>query len=261
MFKLAVTLLSLAVVAIAVNVNFNCANIPETCKNMCYHANNFGYFQMVFDDPSRNVKGQRRTAAGCGGNNRCKTNPPTNDRTTCDEYPFASTTGWYAGTGAGTRCVSRSECNSQGGSISAAYQSFGRVAGTVIEAVVEFDPNDPNSYCANPSKPSDGQFAQGVQPPVRRGLEPERRSFPPAQNWYRLKSGRKVLAIGRELANGTNVLIPKNWWDSHPELAKRQDDSDNDDCAATTARMMMAVRDLSVDEVAWFDPVVERINV
>lgn len=259
MFKLA-ALVSLAAVATAVDVNFNCDNIPETCKNMCYHANNFDYAQMTFDDPTQNVKDQRRTAAGCGSNNRCNTNPPTNDRTTCDEYPFASTTGWYDGTGAGTRCVSLNECRSQGGSISAAYQSFGRVAGTPIDAVFEFDTTDPDSYCADPNKPSDGQFEEGVQPPVRRGLAPKRRSSPPAQNWYRLKSGRKVLAIGRELANGTNVLVPKNWWDSHPEFAKRQDD-DNDGCGATAARMMMAVRDLSADEVGSYDPVVERINV
>ena len=50
----------------------------------------------------------------------------------------------------------------QGGSISAAYRSFGRAPNTPIDAVFEFDTNDPDSYCADPNKPSDGQFEEGA---------------------------------------------------------------------------------------------------
>ncbi|TFK45765.1 hypothetical protein OE88DRAFT_1097909 [Heliocybe sulcata] len=70
-----------------------------------------------FDDPSATVKRGRRNAAGCTRRNRC--NGRTDGRTTCDEYPFASTS--QGGGNAVTRCVSLAECRSQGGSLSSFY--------------------------------------------------------------------------------------------------------------------------------------------
>ncbi|KAF7966147.1 hypothetical protein HWV62_39924 [Athelia sp. TMB] len=235
---------------------------------MCFAANKRVYHEMHYDSNTGHKAG-RRVAAGCPTRNRCNTHPPTAARTTCDEYPFASTHGvgkggWYSNTGATNRCVSRAECNSQGGSLSAFYQSFRQVDQTAFGVVLINYGNLP--FCTNVHQPSDGQFATGVRPPYRRDVElPERASdtISAADNEYKTASNRTVLSLTGPLAVGEKIFIPNESWQTNPQAAAvlAQDislDGPNDDCTGRAAQIEAAGK-LSVGELGVYDTIVQAV--
>ncbi|KAF7966146.1 hypothetical protein HWV62_39922 [Athelia sp. TMB] len=241
------------------NVVFNCANIPP---------NRRVYFQMHYDSNTNN-KAARRVAAGCPTPNHCNTAPPAAGRTTanisCDEYPFASTHGvgnggWYSNTGATNRCVSQAECNSQGGSLSAFYQSFGQVDQTPFGVQVTNYGNLP--FCTNVNQPSDGQFATGVRPPVRRDVELAARNdtISVALHEYKTAGNHTIRSLTGPLAVGDKIFVPNEDWQTHPKaaavLAKR--DGPNDICTGTTAQLEAASK-LATGELGTYDTVVKAL--
>ncbi|KAK7032258.1 hypothetical protein VNI00_013217 [Paramarasmius palmivorus] len=256
-------------------VTFDCNNIPETCNNMCFAANRGVYFQMHFD-PNTNNRAGRRQAAGCLPNpNRCQNNPPAPDRITCDEYPFASTHGtgnggWYSGTGATTRCVSRNECNSQGGTLSAFYQSFNRVDQTPVDVIVTGYSNTVAPFCNNGGMASDGQFATGGAPPNRRdsvvdgfgtGVEPPyKRAENVTMYEYKTAAGRTVRSLKGEVEIGTEIFVPNPNWQNNSKvkrmLMRRQDDDDG--CTGSRAQIEAASL-LDSSELGETDTIVERL--
>ncbi|ESK87205.1 hypothetical protein Moror_5852 [Moniliophthora roreri MCA 2997] len=252
-------------------VTFDCNNIPETCNNMCYASNRGVYFAMHFD-PDTNNRGPRRQAAGCLPNpNRCSTSPPTPQRVTCDEYPFASTHGtgnggWYSGTGATTRCVSSFECSSQGGTLSSFYQSFGRVDGTQVDVVVENYSSTVAPYCNNAGMAPDADFQTGGAPPNRRdlldgfstgGKPPVRRA---EVYEYRTAGNRTVRSVTGPLEIGSEIFVPNDGWQNNPKvkamLARRQDDDEG--CTGSKVQIDAASL-LENDELGATDKIVERL--
>ncbi|KAK7050824.1 hypothetical protein VNI00_004935 [Paramarasmius palmivorus] len=257
----------------ALPVTFDCNAMPETCNNMCYAMNRGVYNPMHFDSNPANRAG-RRTAAGCKPNpNRCQNNPPTALRITCDEYPFASTHGtgmggWYTGTGATTRCVSRAECSSQGGTLSAFYQSFGRVDGTLVQ-VMMINTGAATPYCLNPALAPDANFQTGIAPPNRRDIDgfatggrpPSRRNSNATLYEYKTAANRTMLSISGPIDIGTKVFVPNLEWQNHPKvngLLGVDADGDEDVCDDNAARVVAASM-LEVDELGEFDQIVERV--
>lgn len=111
------------------DMTFLCNKIPEICSNICW-ATRCGSptfsLTLTYDQPSASVERSRRRTAGCGSNNRCGKNgkgvgrrTPVSKYGSCDEYPFAST---RSNGKQVSRCVPKSQNNSQGGTISAALQ-------------------------------------------------------------------------------------------------------------------------------------------
>ncbi|CAG7565363.1 unnamed protein product [Fusarium equiseti] len=111
------------------DMTFLCNKIPEICSNICW-ATRCGSptfsLTLTYDQPSASVERSRRRTAGCGSNNRCGKNgkgvgrrTPVSKYVSCDEYPFAST---RSNGKQVSRCVPKSQNNSQGGTISAALQ-------------------------------------------------------------------------------------------------------------------------------------------
>ncbi|KAL0569030.1 hypothetical protein V5O48_012938 [Marasmius crinis-equi] len=263
------------IVAVDAQITFDCNAIPETCNNMCFAANRGVYFEMHFDSNTANRPGRRR-AAGCLPNpNRCNSNPPAAGRTTCDEYPFASTHGtgtggWFSNTGATTRCVSPAECVSQGGSLSAFYRSFNRVDQTPVDVFVENFSNTVAPWCNNAGMAPDADFQTGVQPPNRRdsvvdgfgtGVEPPNKRADPAVYMYRTAANRTVRALTGPADIGSELFIPSPNWQNHPKvkrmLAGRQDDPE-DGCTGTETQAQAASL-LSNDELGETDKIVERL--
>lgn len=81
---------------------------------MCFgvHCRGGKYGKTFTYDPNGPVNA-RRTAAGCGPNNRCSTTPPWKGQNlSCDEFPFANSREADAG-GQNNRCVPFGENNSK----------------------------------------------------------------------------------------------------------------------------------------------------
>ncbi|EPQ56853.1 hypothetical protein GLOTRDRAFT_110324 [Gloeophyllum trabeum ATCC 11539] len=209
-------LLLLAGSAFAIpSVVFDCTRIPETCKNMCFAINcKHEPSQLTFDNPSATVKKGRRNAAGCTTNNRCKGR--TDKKTTCDEYPFASTA--QGGASAVTRCVSIDECRSQGGSLSSFYRNLK----ANDKFTVTFKSFNSIAFCVAPfgQCKNDGEEFQHGAPATRRDL-PSNGTEPPGQV-YRTKRGLELYAPSGDVQVGDRVFVPD------PELIERALD---DDCS------------------------------
>ncbi|KAI3601419.1 hypothetical protein WG66_002589 [Moniliophthora roreri] len=255
-------------------VTFNCNTIPETCNNMCFALNRRVYNPLHFDPDTRNRRG-RRQAAGCVPSpNRCSRTPHTPARVTCDEFPFASTygldpalrpnLGWFVATGATTRCVSTAECRSQGGSLSAFYQSFGRVDGTLINVAFTNPNNAP--YCRNPGMAPDADFRTGTRPPSRRdlldgfstgGKPPVRRA---KVYEYRTAGNLTIRSVTGPLEIGSEIFVPNDEWQNNPKvkamLARRQ--GDDEGCAGTRVQMDAASL-LENNELGATDKIVEQL--
>ncbi|THV02709.1 hypothetical protein K435DRAFT_836229 [Dendrothele bispora CBS 962.96] len=266
-------LIYLITVVSGATITFDCNNIPETCNNMCFAADRGVYFEMHFDPNTSNRDG-RRQAAGCLPNpNRCQNNPPTASRITCDEYPFASTHGtgnggWYSNTGATTRCVSRAECNSQGGSLSAFYQSFGRVDQTPVDVVVSDFAVAP--YCQNAGMAPDGDFQTGIQPPNRRDsiidgfgtgvAPPNKRADNVTVYEYKTAANRTVRSLTGPIDIGTEIFVPNPDWQNNSKvkrmLMRRQ--GDDDDCTGSRVQVEAASL-LEKQELGETDKIVERL--
>ncbi|KAL0569031.1 hypothetical protein V5O48_012939 [Marasmius crinis-equi] len=264
----------LIVAVSSATVVFNCNTIPETCNNMCFARNRPGAYAGLHFDPNASNRQGRRRAAGCYPNpTRCKSNPPSPARTTCDEYPFASTHGtgtggWFINTGATTRCVSLAECRSQGGSLSAFYQSFGRVDQTLVDVMFTNPAAAP--YCVNAGMAPDADFQTGVQPPNRRdsvidgfgtGVERPNKRADPAVYVYRTAANRTVHALSGPADIGSEIFIPNLDWQNHPKvkrmLAGRQDDPE-DGCTGSKIQAQAASL-LANDELGETDKIVERL--
>lgn len=89
---------------VALDFEWDCTNSLGTCNNACYaiyKAKSPG--KLTYDSDSKNT-GPRRTASGCS-RTPCSKKSLTYSKfgTSCDEYPFASTT--QGGKGAILRCV------------------------------------------------------------------------------------------------------------------------------------------------------------
>ncbi|TFK43120.1 hypothetical protein BDQ12DRAFT_621997 [Crucibulum laeve] len=269
-------LISFVGLANAAVVNFDCTRIPETCNNMCFASNRLVYFEQHYDSNTGNKDG-RRQAAGCLPNpNRCNSNPPAAGRTTCDEYPFASTHGtgnggWFSNTGATTRCVSTTECNSQGGSLSAFYQSFGRVDQTPVDVTVSGFSAQVAPFCNNAGMASDGQFATGGQPPNRRededefgtGVEPpnRKRRNTGERFVYLTSTNRTILSLTGPLDMGSEIFVPNHNWESNLKvraLLEKRQDTDNDVCSGTS-RQAAAASMLTTEELGSTEKIVQRI--
>ncbi|KAF7974693.1 hypothetical protein HWV62_11467 [Athelia sp. TMB] len=231
---------------------------------MCFAANRNVYYALHYDSNVSN-KPQRRVAAGCPKPNHCNTAPPPGGRTTCDEYPFASTHGtgnggWYSNTGATNRCVSQTECSSQGGSLSALYQSFNQVDQTAIGVVVANYTHLP--FCTNVNQPSDGQFATGTRPPYRRDMEFATRNdtIPAARYEYKTTNNQTILSLTGPLAIGEQVFIPNENWQTNPKAAAVLIalDGPNDDCTGTAAQLEAAGK-LTSAELGVYDAVAQAL--
>jgi len=200
-------------IASAQIVAFDCRNIPETCKNMCFGANcrNLGN-PYTFDTRDTNVKTARRNAAGCTRNNRCKGR--TDGKTTCDEFPFASTSS--GGANAVTRCVSLAECRSQGGSLSSFYRGIN--LNTVFRVAVSNFGGV--TYCNNARFcTNDGQEFQHGRPAPKEDTNTTSSAMPT----YMTKGGVEVLSVSGPVAIGEMVFF------ATPGLSKRDDCSDGTD--------------------------------
>ncbi|KAK7032259.1 hypothetical protein VNI00_013218 [Paramarasmius palmivorus] len=210
-------------------------------------------------------KAGRRRAAGCVAG-RC-TPPPGPGRTTCDEYPFASTygqgaTGWYAGTGATTRCVSVNECNRQGGTLSSFYRSFGNVDNTQVDVFVQNYGASP--WCNNPGLAPDADFRTGNRPPtfqftVQDGSGPEPLNKDITLYEYRTAANRTILSLSGAAKIGSEVFVPRPDWQDNPKVnAMLTGLQDDDDCSGS-AILQEAAAKLEVGELGEFDWIVERI--
>jgi Deoxyribonuclease NucA/NucB len=131
---------------------FDCNQMPEVCKNMCYGrmAEPFptyrlcvpslievippgafcvpkpqspNGFSLHYDKPDKNTQNARRRAAGClPSPNRCSVKKGYSSANyQCDEYPFASTTVIQRQSYRINRCVPAGENSKQGGMLAKFY--------------------------------------------------------------------------------------------------------------------------------------------
>ncbi|KAK7032260.1 hypothetical protein VNI00_013219 [Paramarasmius palmivorus] len=191
---------------------------------------------------------------------------PTPARTTCDEYPFASTyglgaSGWYSNTGATTRCVSRQECSVQGGSLAAFYASFGRVDNTPVDVFVQNHAASP--WCNNAGMAPDADMKTGSKPPsfVGDGNETTVNPGNGTIYEYRTAANRTIRSLSGPVDIGSEVFVPNLEWQKNPKVSSMfaDDQLDDDDCEGGSALMQEAVGMLEAHELGETDKIVERI--
>ncbi|KAG5925932.1 hypothetical protein E4U42_003813 [Claviceps africana] len=117
----------------APDVTFLCNRMPEVCTNMCWAtrcASPRFPTTLNWDSPSEAVAKERRRSAGCQKGNKCnrgKKGPGHRGGkyTSCDEYPFASTSDSKFPNGHQvSRCVPPVENSRQGRALRTAYDRF-----------------------------------------------------------------------------------------------------------------------------------------
>ena len=161
----------------------------------------------------------------------------------------------------------------QGGTLSAFYQSFGRVDQTPVDIVVAGYIGVAD-WCSNANMAPDAGFFTGGPPPNKRsriseklgfftgGKPPNKRAESPPVYMYQTASNRTVRAITGPLEIGSSIFVPHADWQINEKvasfLAKRQDDAPNDDCAGTDAQMTAASM-LSVPELGEHDTIVAKL--
>lgn len=153
------------------SLEFDCSpsGIPEVCQNMCFGVNCKGFSKTLHrsNDKKKCQAARKLNSCGATNPNRCsaKFTPAHAAGSSCDEYPFASTTeGQTAGVGgktvSATRCVIAKQNSSQGGKISGFYRKMG--ATTQFDVVFKF-PGAATGYCAAGVKPAAGCAATNGQ--------------------------------------------------------------------------------------------------
>lgn len=179
-----------ATIASPPDVTFLCGRMPEVCTNMCWAvrcANPTFTKALTWDDPSDQVKADRRKSAGCGSGNKCNAGKRgVGHRGTgyesCDEYPFATTANADRGHQV-SRCVPGRQNSRQGNALKQAYRRFRNNGFTRHSLKVNF--GNPGSrgvkYCTNQPCRNDGYEVQDKQL--------KRRSEDPEFLFYRTFSG------------------------------------------------------------------------
>ncbi|KAI9794420.1 MAG: hypothetical protein M1816_005490 [Peltula sp. TS41687] len=191
----------------AIMAEFNCADLPNACTNMCWGAyctpDRFGT-SMNFDDPSSDTKTARRTKAGCKpGGNRCndkKSDDYKAGNNECDEYPFASVLDAEDGQQT-SRCVPPKEQRSQGGTLTQTFRQLRNAK--VNEFLVVFgNPGAPGvKYCnSDPCKNDDKKQFCGDKPCA----DPPAKAKLAKRHYYKTGTGTEIL-VGRELEVGNIV--------------------------------------------------------
>ncbi|GAB0138495.1 hypothetical protein EsDP_00006730 [Epichloe bromicola] len=153
--------------ASAQDVTFNCTRMPEVCTNMCWAvrcASPTFPQTLNWDDPSEDTASKRRKSAGCQKGNKCnkgKKGPGHRGGvyTSCDEYPFASTSDSVFPNGHQvSRCVPPVENSRQGGTLSVVYNRFRAMGFRSHTLQIAFaEPQSPGvNYCANQPCVNDG---------------------------------------------------------------------------------------------------------
>lgn len=149
------------------DVTFDCKKMPEVCTNMCWAvrcASPRFPQTLNWDNPSKDTASKRRKSAGCQKGNKCnkgKKGPGHRGGvyTSCDEYPFASTSNSVFPNGHQvSRCVPPAENSRQGNALKVAYGRFRRQGFTSHSLKIAF--GNPGSrgvkYCTNQRCKNDG---------------------------------------------------------------------------------------------------------
>ncbi|KAF4987068.1 hypothetical protein FDECE_15622 [Fusarium decemcellulare] len=178
------------------DLTFLCNKIPEICSNICWAtrcASPKFSLTLTYDQPSASIERSRRRTAGCGSNNRCTKRGkgvgrrlPVSKYGSCDEYPFAST---RSNGKQVSRCVPKSQNNSQGGSISAALRRLKRTKRAPFQVRVGL--GNPGSrgvkWCSNQRCKNDGyQVQEGKL---------KKREEEPSFNFYKTESGMVLATL------------------------------------------------------------------
>lgn len=169
------------------DVTFLCdTDFPEICQNMCWAtrcASPTFSKSLTFDDPSSSKKRERRKSAGCGSGNRCGDSKKDGYRgppnTSCDEYPFASTSEADQGHQV-SRCVPPSEQDKQGGKLSATKTKVRKEGRS--DFLINFGNPGNTQFCDNSPCKNDGYQVQD-------GQVKSKRSEPPMFKYYTTSSG------------------------------------------------------------------------
>ncbi|KAG5986148.1 hypothetical protein E4U43_005642 [Claviceps pusilla] len=174
------------------DITFLCNRMPEVCTNMCWAvrcASPKFPQTLNWDNPSEDTKNKRRKSAGCQKGNKCnkgKKGPGHRGGkyTSCDEYPFATTSNSKFPNGHQvSRCVPPVENSRQGKALQTVYGRFKKKGFKSHSLQIAF--GNPGArgvkYCNNQSCKNDGFQVQDGKI--------KKREEDPVFKFYRTSSG------------------------------------------------------------------------
>ncbi|KAG6007365.1 hypothetical protein E4U21_006069 [Claviceps maximensis] len=262
----------LAVVLVAAtppDLTILCDQAPEICTNMCWAVRcadpSFSQF-LTFDFPNRTTLGHRRRAAcGSGRGGMCSADdgngrggrrrrqqegyrgPPY---TSCNEYPFASTSDAADAQHVVTRCVPASEQKYQQARVSALQRRWKDEGKTSF--LINFGNPGGVRYCNNDACTNDG-FEVQQHGGGGGGREEAKRvaAKGPLFRYYRTSAGTVLATMGhmdlrsnftREMAPGETLDASFDSWTEHVHVDVDVDMHDGE---------MRMVQDTIVQELPW----------
>lgn len=178
---------------------FTCDKVPEVCTNMCYGAFCLDVGESLnHDTKDESTQNDRRKVAGCLPKpNRCSTKKDHDPGYQCDEYPFASTVSDGGSSKRVNRCVPKKQNSSQGGTITAFYNSDYCHSDTPCKFTVGFENPGNIKYCD--AAGGGGDCTNDGKESIDSDGNKKRDTKSNAARKYRLASGGEVIVPGGAL--------------------------------------------------------------